>query len=113
MRQFQIQQNQVGQGKSPAIGELARAFEIIDRLSPVSHDVQWVGDARFVHGMFEEKHIVGIVVNVENWFHKFVYAFFNWIQKLLPLPGSESKPTSAPIRSTALRTIVRPMPVPS
>ena len=37
----------------------------------------------------------------------------NSTQKRLPFPGSESTPTLPPIRSTALRTIANPMPVPS
>ena len=40
------------------------------------------------------------------------HAFFNSIQNLLPVAPSETTPTLPPIRSTPLRTIDKPMPVP-
>src|SRR2546427_138098 len=40
-------------------------------------------------------------------------AAFNSNQNRLPLPGSDSTPTRPPMRSTALRTMASPMPVPS
>ena len=43
---------------------------------------------------------------------KTVYFSGNSIQKALPFSGSDSKPTSPPMRSAAFLTIARPMPVP-
>ena len=42
----------------------------------------------------------------------YVY-FLRTILKVVPFPGSDSNPICPPILSTALRTIVKPMPVPS
>src|SRR6266702_2648929 len=98
------------------IAEFPFAIEIIDGLLPVVHNLQVKFNLRFLQGAPHEEHIVVVVLRKKNERLARVHAFSvagNWIQNLLPLTPSDSTPAFPPMRSAALRTMARPMPVPS
>src|SRR5579884_1368542 len=116
---FETEKNAVGQRMCRAVPKSAAAAEIIKRLTAVHGDMHWLRQFGLGQCAFHQEHIVFVILYQKNTarshagFCEYSSPGESSIQKLLPLMPSDSTPARPPIFSTALRTMARPMPVPS
>jgi hypothetical protein len=111
---LEVENDEVGQGVFFPIGEIAEAGKVFDGFRTVRDDVEGVAHTGLFECATHEKQIVLTVLDEQynaGCFHGF--GLSSSIQNWLPLFPSDSTPTEPPILSTALRTMARPMPVPS
>src|ERR1035437_8300516 len=108
-----------------AVSEWPVACQIVLGQLAVLDGLERVADAGLCHCVLEQHNIRFLVFRVEDGKGAHMSgpsasgdefyspAALSSTQKRLPRPGSDSNPTLPPIFSTALRTTVRPTPVPS
>src|SRR5688572_22564361 len=113
MRKIQVENDQNRERVLLAIQKCAGPVDVINRLTPVPNDLHRIGDGRGARGAFEKENVVVVVFNQSNGWLTHVYPFCNSTQNRLPWFTCETTPTAPFIRSTALRTMANPIPVPS
>src|ERR1043166_5304867 len=107
-----------------AVGVGLMAGEVIHHFAAVAHKDNRTGDARAFEDVLEDEAVGVFVFRGEHGsvggdksgsgaHEGFGGTLRSSTQKWLPLPGVDSTPTRPPMRSTTLRTMARPMPVPS
>src|SRR5207248_8941401 len=96
-----------------AVREFSGAAQIILRFATVPGHADGAGQPGLFQGHRHDQHVILIVFDQQNRPGHDASLFRNSSQNVAPWPGSDSKSTRPPMRSTALRTIVSPMPVPS
>src|SRR5262245_37254027 len=107
-----------------AVSKRANASEIIHAFTAIADNHEGMMQLCLIEGKFQNEPIAFLVLCGEYWSDFRIHAFVNLplfppsamgnsTQKRLPWPDSDSTPTLPPMRSTTLRTMARPMPVPS
>src|SRR6266704_5209500 len=112
-RQLQIHQYQVRKRILTAVREFSSAAQIILRFATVCGHADGAVHPGLFQGHRHDDDIILVVIDEQNCPVHERFLFRSSSQNLLPWPGSDSKSTFPPMRSTALRTMVSPMPVPS
>src|SRR6266581_919991 len=112
-RQLQIHQYQVRKRILTAVREFSSAAQIIRRFATVCGHADGAVHPGLFQGHRHDDDIILVVIDEQNCPVHERFLFRSSSQNLLPWPGSDSKSTFPPMRSTALRTMVSPMPVPS
>src|SRR5688572_24375585 len=120
-RHFQIQQQECWQWMEWPVDKTSNTAEVIHTLSATLDRHQRVRQLCPCKGQVQNEPVGFLVLGCEYRSHYGVPTLSLFppsargrsTQKLLPAPGSDSTPTLPPMRSTTLRTMARPIPVPS
>ncbi len=113
-REFEVEENTLWHGVSISISKLSGAAKVVDSMLPIDRNVNRRLQPGLGHGLQEEVGIIWIVLNKKDTESgRFHCKPGNSIQNADPCSPSDSTPVRPPIFSTALRTMARPMPVPS
>src|SRR6185437_7000564 len=100
--------------KFPPVDKPSVPGKICHGLLGIPRHVKEIRNPGHPKSVLEEHHIVRVILYLQHWSKRHQPpAFCNRTQKRLPRSGSDSTPAVPPIRSTALRTMASPIPVPS
>src|SRR5215468_10175677 len=96
------------------IAKVTLAREIGHGLVAIGDDLDRIRHTGLHEGSAQQQHIRGIVFHEQDRaVRTHSRSFLSSTQKRLPRWASDSTPARPPIRSTPLRTIARPNPVPA